>query len=159
MVTFDCCSNSKPPKLYIQSPNGGMSELGVIDDIDLSVDEVQAPYYDTTDYILNSDTKTASMNIQNKKEVEEIINLIKESLQNIQKYTVYTVPSYRVICTTIKHQNRTHHKYRTNKKWAKRYGYTYVEVQDEPIIIINDTFYCTKDGFDQIKKTCGGKAK
>lgn len=70
-----------------------------------------------------------------------------------------TVNSYKVICTTKKFQKRRHHKYRTNKKWAKRYGYTYVEVQDEPIIFMDGTIYCTKEGFDQIKKICKKKDK
>lgn len=151
MVTFDCCSNSKPPKLYIQSPNGEISELGTIKNIDLSVDEVQAPYTDTTDYILNSDTKTASIDIQNnREEIEELLNLITEATKNIINYTV---PYYRVICTTKCVQNRTHKRKRINKKWAKRYGYTYYETQPYPIIQIQDTFYMTHDAFDQFMKS------
>lgn len=150
MVTFDCCSNSKPPKLYILSPNGEIGELGVIKDIDLSVDEVQAPYTDTTDYILNSDTRTASINIQNKEEVDEILRLIAEEAKNVM---TYTIPSYRVICTTKCVQNRTHKRKRINKKWAKRYGYTYYDTQPYPIIKMQDTFYMTHDAFDQLMKS------
>ena len=88
---------------------------------------------------------------------------IKCQLDDINKsfadWLSKTVYSYKVICTTMQFQKRCHHKYRTNKKWAKRYGYYYVEVQDEPIIFMNGTIYCTKDGFDQIKKICGGKVK
>lgn len=151
MVTFDCTNYGRPPKLFIQSPNGEIGELGVIKDIDLSVDEVQVPYNDTSDYISNSDTQTASMNIQNKEEVEELIKLIEESIQNIQKYTV---PSYRVICTTKCVQNRTHKRKRINKKWAKRYGYTYYDTQPYPIIKIQDTYYMTHDAFDQFVRQC-----
>ena len=88
---------------------------------------------------------------------------IKAQIDDINKtfadWLSKTVYSYKVICTTIKHQKRRHHKYRINKKWAKRYGYTYMEVQNEPIIFMDGTIYCTKDGLDQIKKICGGKAK
>lgn len=79
------------------------------------------------------------------------INDIDKYLADLCSKTVY---SYKVVCTTRQHQNRCHHKYRINKKWAKRYGYTYTEVQNEPIIFMNDTIYCTKDGLDQIKKMC-----
>lgn len=84
---------------------------------------------------------------------------IKTQMNDINKFFVdwYNKTNYicNIVCTTIRHQNRHHHKYRTNKKWAKRYGYTYVEVQDEPIIFMNDTIYCTKDALDNvIKKVC-----
>ena len=88
---------------------------------------------------------------------------IKAQLDDFNNYIAdqlsKTVSGYKVICTTKKYQNRTHHKHRTNKKWAKRYGYTYAEVQNEPIIFMNDTIFCTKEGLEQIKKICGGKAK
>ena len=83
---------------------------------------------------------------------------IKAQIDKFDKYIAdccsKTVNSYKVICTTTKFQKRRHHKYRTNKKWAKRYGYYYIEIQDKPIIFMNGTIYCTKDGLDQIKKIC-----
>lgn len=62
-----------------------------------------------------------------------------------------------LIITTRKIQNKKHHKRRINKKWAKRYGYTYIEVQEKgKPIIVNDKgsvkMYLTLEDYNQLKK-------
>lgn len=56
-----------------------------------------------------------------------------------------------VIVTTKIIQNRKHKKKRINKKWAKKYGYTIIEVQEKPFLF-NGIFYCRQKDFDLIKK-------
>ncbi len=70
----------------------------------------------------------------------------------------FGVPKYKVVVTTKKVQNRTHHKKRINKKWAKRYGYTYYEIQkdDTMYVTADSTIYCTQKGFETIMKNIGG---
>jgi hypothetical protein len=61
-----------------------------------------------------------------------------------------------LIITTRKIQNKKHHKKRINKKWMKRYGYTYIEVQEKgKPIIVNDKgslkMYLTLDDYNRLK--------
>lgn len=61
-----------------------------------------------------------------------------------------------LIVTTRKVQNKKHHKKRINKKWMKRYGYTYIEVQEKgKPIIVNDKgslkMYLTLDDYNRLK--------
>lgn len=62
------------------------------------------------------------------------------------------IPTWTVIRTTRHYQNRTHHKTRINKKWAKRYGVTSVEVQDKDVIICDHKIYVTEKGFKQLQE-------
>ena len=62
-----------------------------------------------------------------------------------------------VITPGSKMQNRTHKKKRINKKWAKRYGYTYHEViEDGKILICNEnTLYMNQKTHEDLHKTIG----
>lgn len=62
-----------------------------------------------------------------------------------------------VITPGSKIQNRTHKKKRINKKWAKRYGYTYHEViEDGKILIYNEnTLYMNQKTHEDLHKTIG----
>jgi len=60
---------------------------------------------------------------------------------------------YPIYITTIKIQNRKHHKFRINKKWAKRYGFTYYDCQSQDVVIFNDIIYVTQKGYDMIIKS------
>lgn len=59
---------------------------------------------------------------------------------------------YQVIVTTIKVQNRKHHKSRINKKWAKRYGFTYYDCQSQDIVMVDRTIYVTQNGYEMLLK-------
>ena len=48
-------------------------------------------------------------------------------------------------------QNRCHKKYRVNKKWKKRYGFSPI-YDDAKAIIIEDKLYCTKRFADKLRK-------
>ena len=56
-----------------------------------------------------------------------------------------------------KTQNRTHKKKRINKKWAKRYGYTYYDViEDGKILTCNEnTLYMNQKTYKDLLKTIG----
>lgn len=59
---------------------------------------------------------------------------------------------YDIIITTKKIQNKKHKKKRINKKWARRYGYTVYEVQqDQQIILINNKVYMTEAAYNKLK--------
>lgn len=60
--------------------------------------------------------------------------------------------SYQVIVTTVKIQNRKHHKFRINKKWAKRYGFTYIDRQEPDVLIVDHTIYVTQKGYEMLLK-------
>ena len=62
-----------------------------------------------------------------------------------------------VITPGSKMQNRTHKKKRINKKWAKRYGYTYYDViEDGKILICNEnTLYMNQKTHESLLKTKG----
>ncbi len=89
-------------------------------------------------------------------------NVIFETIEKLNaldaKTLSFGVPKYKVVVTTKKVQNRTHHKKRINKKWAKRYGYTYYEIQkdDTMYVTADSTIYCTQKGFETIMKNIGG---
>ena len=60
---------------------------------------------------------------------------------------------YDIIITTKKHQIRTHKKKRINKKWAKRYGFMYFDIQDRgQAVIVGSTIYMTQRDFDDLKE-------
>jgi len=48
-------------------------------------------------------------------------------------------------------QRRTHRKYRTNKKWAKRYGYV-TKYRAFNTIVLHHTVYMTQQSWDALKK-------
>ena len=86
-------------------------------------------------------------------------DVICETIEKLEDKTLsFGVPKYKIVVTTKKVQNRTHHKKRINKKWAKRYGYTYYETQkDDTMYVTSDsTIYCTQKGFETIIKSIGG---
>lgn len=57
---------------------------------------------------------------------------------------------YDIIVTTKKYQIRTHKKKRINKKWAKRYGFMYFDVQDKgQVVIIGSKIYMTQRDYDE----------
>lgn len=61
-----------------------------------------------------------------------------------------------VITPSSKTQNRTHKKKRINKKWAKRYGYTYHEViEDGKIIQFGSMLYMNQKTHEELCKTMG----
>jgi len=64
---------------------------------------------------------------------------------------------YLIVVTTISKQNRKHHKFRINKKWIKKYGFTYREVQTQDVILdeSNHMVYVTKKGYEKLLKICG----
>ncbi len=86
---------------------------------------------------------------------DSIMKALKELNEHEAKILECSVPRYKVVVTTKKIQNRTHHKKRINKKWAKRYGYTYYETQNYDIMYdpSNSTIYCTQKGFEIIIKS------
>lgn len=58
-----------------------------------------------------------------------------------------------IITPGSKKQNRTHRKKRINKKWAKRYGYTYYDVlEDEKIVMIGGVMYMNQKTHDALYK-------
>ena len=62
------------------------------------------------------------------------------------------VTGYLIAITTIKKQNRKHHKSRINKKWAKRYGFTYIDRQEPDVLIVDHTIYVTQKGYEMLLK-------
>ena len=63
-----------------------------------------------------------------------------------------------IITPGSKRQNRTHRKKRINKKWAKRYGFTYYDVlEDGKIIIIGGVLYMNQKTHDTLHKILRGR--
>lgn len=63
------------------------------------------------------------------------------------------VNGYDIVITTKKIQIRTHKKKRINKKWAKRYGFMYFDIQDRgQAVIVGSTIYMTQRDFDDLKE-------
>lgn len=61
-----------------------------------------------------------------------------------------------VITPGCKTQNRTHKKKRINKKWAKRYGYTYYEVlEDGKVLQVGNVLYMNQRTHEELCKTMG----
>ena len=59
-----------------------------------------------------------------------------------------------IIVTTKYVQNRKHKKKRINKKWAKKYGYSEINVQQDGEILFDRekrVIYCTHNDFQKIK--------
>lgn len=59
-----------------------------------------------------------------------------------------------IIVTTKYIQNRKHKKKRINKKWAKKYGYSEINVQQDGEIFFDKeqrVIYCTHNDFQKIK--------
>ena len=57
-----------------------------------------------------------------------------------------------IVVPDSKKQNRTHKKKRTNKKWAKRYGYTtYNSIEDEKVIMMNGSMYVNPRTYYKLK--------
>ena len=58
-----------------------------------------------------------------------------------------------IITPGSKKQNRTHRKKRINKKWAKRYGYTYYDVlEDDKVVMIGGVMYMNQKTHDALLK-------
>lgn len=61
-----------------------------------------------------------------------------------------------IITPGSKKQNRTHRKKRINKKWAKRYGYTYYNVlEDDKVVMIDGVMYMNQKTHDALYKMLG----
>ena len=61
-----------------------------------------------------------------------------------------------IITPGSKKQNRTHRKKRINKKWAKRYGYTYYDVlEDDKVVMIGGVMYMNQKTHDALHKMLG----
>ncbi len=59
-----------------------------------------------------------------------------------------------IIVTTKYVQNRKHKKKRINKKWAKKYGYSEINTQQDGEILFDEekrVIYCTHNDFQKIK--------
>lgn len=63
-----------------------------------------------------------------------------------------------IITPGSKRQNRTHRKKRINKKWAKRYGFTYYDVlEDGKVITVGRVMYMNQKTYDALHKCLCGK--
>ena len=61
------------------------------------------------------------------------------------------VNGYDIVITTKKLQIRTHKKKRINKKWAKRYGFMYFDIQEKgQAVIVGSKIYMTQRDFDEL---------
>ena len=72
-------------------------------------------------------------------------------IENLNSLRVIILPA-EVIGERYTVQRRTHRKYRTNKKWKKRYGVT-VKYKDDKIIVdhINRVVYMTKQTYERME--------
>ena len=72
-------------------------------------------------------------------------------IENLNSLRVIILP-VEVIGEWYTVQRRTHRKYRTNKKWKKRYGVT-VKYKDDKIIVdhINRVVYMTKQTYERME--------
>ena len=68
--------------------------------------------------------------------------------QPIANYMGFNLFATKAITKQV--QRRTHRKKRTNKKWAKRYGYKTV-LDDEKIIRVGNCLYATPNTAEKIK--------
>lgn len=60
---------------------------------------------------------------------------------------------YDIFITTKKFQIRTHKKKRINKKWAKRYGFMYFDIQEKgQAVIVGSKIYMTQRDYDELKE-------
>lgn len=60
---------------------------------------------------------------------------------------------YDIVITTKKYQVRTHKKKRINKKWAKRYGFMYFDIQEKgQAVIVGSKIYMTQRDYDELKE-------
>lgn len=67
------------------------------------------------------------------------------------KNYVCMMNGYEIIITTKKCQIRTHKKKRINKKWAKKYGYIYFDIQDPgQAVVIGHKIYMTLRDFEAL---------
>lgn len=87
--------------------------------------------------------------VQSQRTFLEQLNRVNEIMAQQE---MLRVPTWTIIRTTRHYQNRSHHKTRINKKWAKRYGVTSVEVQDKDVIICDHKIYVTDKGFKHIQE-------
>ena len=72
----------------------------------------------------------------------------------------YNISGYNIVVTTKKFQIRTHKKKRINKKWAKRYGFMYFDIQEKgQAVIVGSTIYMTQRDFDELKEEMTRRAK
>ena len=131
------------PKLYFQTDDGKMEAVGecnyIADDV---LNCANDPGFYAKDILNKNSSFTCSV------EIEGLDQLIKTMTKDVQEF----MPTFcNIICTSQKVQRRTHHKRRINKKWAKRYGYDYIDFQTEPIVMIDNSIYVTHDGYKTIK--------
>lgn len=60
---------------------------------------------------------------------------------------------YDIIVTTKKQQIMKHKRKRINKKWAKRYGFMYFDIQEPgQAVIVERKIYMTQRDFDFLKE-------
>lgn len=76
--------------------------------------------------------------------------------QRVQEITHVPIElGYDVIITTRRKQNRKHKRPRINKKWAKRFGFTELEIQDDHPIISGGLVFMTKSCYDKLLREIG----
>ena len=130
------------PKLYFQTDDGTMEAVGKCNYITDSVLHcAEDPGFYAKDILSKNSAFTCSV------EIEGLDRIIGSMTEYVKEF----MPTFNIICTSQKIQRRTHRKRRINKKWAKRYGYDYVDVQSEPIMMIDNSIYVTHDGYETIK--------
>lgn len=57
-----------------------------------------------------------------------------------------------IVISPSKKQNRTHKKKRINKKWAKRYGYTYYDtIEDDKTYMFNGKMYMNQKTYSKLR--------
>ena len=65
---------------------------------------------------------------------------------------ICTLNGYDIIITTMKTQIRTHRKKRISKKWAKRYGYMYFDIQNEgDAYVVDQKIYMTLHDYEKLR--------
>ena len=70
--------------------------------------------------------------------------VLKEKINKMVRDDVF-LNGINIIVTTKYVQNRKHKKKRINKKWAKRYGYSEINTQQDGEIIFDNDFQKIKD--------------
>ena len=71
--------------------------------------------------------------------------MLSSDLRNLDQIPIYI--------TTRRYQRRTHHKYRINKKWAKRYGFEEYDLMPEgQVMMVNNTLYINQKDYDKLKE-------
>jgi len=65
---------------------------------------------------------------------------------------ICTLNGYDIIVTTKKQQIRKHKRKRINKKWAKRYGFMYFDIQEPgQAVIVERKIYMTLRDYEKLR--------